>query len=84
MLCPQGCSVHSLPPTPEPRRLFPSQSQLLLGGNAGDGVRCPSTHHSTSNQKPEQGKVLVSQLSWQHRCIPGGCIQPVLATQWWH
>lgn len=84
MLCPQGCSIHSLPPTPEPR-LFPSQSQLLLGGDAGDGVWCPSTHHSTSNRKPEQaGKVLVSRLSWQHHCIPGGCIQPVLATRWWH
>lgn len=49
---------------PEPRGLFPlrpQKLQLLLGGDAGDGVRCPSAHRGMSDQKPEQaGKVLES------------------------
>lgn len=38
--------------TPAPRTLFSSQPQkpnLLPGGDAGDGVRCLSTHRSTSS-----------------------------------
>lgn len=70
---------------PEPRRLFPRHPQeleSLLGGDAGDGVRCPNAHRGISHRKPEQHGKGPGELSEPAASLhPSGdvsnlCLQP--------